>query len=159
MKTFNQFVKESIELFDNNTKNYFRNPNLSLEDLEKHSTHEDRHIRQAVASHPNINKDLLAKMATDSEHDVRLAVANHKNTSSDILNNLAKSPSSYIKIAVARHENTSPVTLRMLAIERASSPEVLTTIMNNKNADEETKSYAKRNPNIDNQFKTRFNIG
>ena len=158
MKTFNDFVKESLELFDNKTKGIFRNPNLSGEELETYAVHEDPHIRQAVASHSNVNSELLHHLSQDPNHDVKLAVAVNKNTSENTLNGLSNSPSMYIKNAIANHPNASKYLLRKLALDRKQSPVVLSSILKHKNCDDVTRNLIVAHPNKDNRLKVDHGV-
>jgi hypothetical protein len=92
--------------FDQKIKT-LKDPDCSVEQLEKFADDEYWGIRLYVAVHPKCSPKLLEKLADDVDWIVRSYVAQHPNCSLKLLEKLANDEDCYVRCIVTEHPNCS----------------------------------------------------
>ena len=74
-------------------------------ELEKYSTHENKHVRGAVAQSFFTKPDVLAHMSKDADEDIRETVAKNRSTPANALAELSKDENTLVLISVATNSS------------------------------------------------------
>lgn len=113
MKSFNQFIQESILQSKIKTSS-------SLEDLTKHIDDPDEDVKIAIIKHPNVSEHILNHISKQNiTHDTKVTLYNNpKFKNIHLMNNDICHKSMYIRHAIANNPNITNDMRNLLKMDK-----------------------------------------